>query len=134
MNVSSIVKDERLKMVLPQACSYCGCRESLSIDHVLPTSRGGPDSSDNVVWACKSCNSSKGATDLLVWLKPRVGFPPLLLLRRYLKLAIEYSRRVGFWMSHWTTRGKRGTNFHFVCQPSLRNSLPQGSCGFGPCP
>lgn len=32
MNLASLVDDERLKMVLPQACCYCGGRDNLSVD------------------------------------------------------------------------------------------------------
>lgn len=92
MNIGSIVDDERLRLVLPRACCYCGDHGRLSVDHLLPTKRGGPDSGDNLVWACRSCNSSKGARDVLEWLAGRNQFPPILLLRRYLKLAIEISR------------------------------------------
>ena len=49
-----------------------------------------------MVWSCRSCNSSKGATDVLEWLIKREQFPPLLLLRRYLKLSIDYSKQNGF--------------------------------------
>jgi hypothetical protein len=94
MNIGSLADDERLKMVLPQACCYCGNRESLSIDHLIPTKRGGLDTGDNLVWACRSCNSSKCATDMLEWFIAKNEFPPLLLLRRYLKLAIEVSRKM----------------------------------------
>ncbi len=89
MHVGSISEDERLKMVLPQTCCYCGSGTFLSVDHLIPTKRGGPDRGDNLVWACRSCNSSKGARDALEWLSSQNQFPPLLLLRRYLKLALE---------------------------------------------
>ena len=92
MNIGPLADDERLKMVLPQACCYCGSREHLSVDHLIATKRGGANGGDNLVWACRSCNSSKGARDVLEWLADRDEFPPLLLLRRYLKLAIELCR------------------------------------------
>ena len=95
MNVGSLVEDERLKFVLPLACCYCGTAGSLSVDHLLPSSQGGPDTGDNVVWACRSCNSSKGKRDLLVWYSTRQQFPPLYLLRRYLKLAIGHCEERG---------------------------------------
>ena len=42
-------------------CQYCGCiGEKLSIDHVLPRSRGGADEWANVTTACLSCNVMKG--------------------------------------------------------------------------
>jgi 5-methylcytosine-specific restriction endonuclease McrA len=91
MNLGSLVDDERLKMILPQACAYCGGRERLSVDHLIATKAGGPDTGDNIVWSCRSCNSSKGSTDVLEWLAKRGQFPPLLLLRRHLKLAVEIS-------------------------------------------
>lgn len=92
MNIGPLADDERLKMLLPQSCCYCGSREYLSVDHLIPTKRGGPNIGDNLVWACRSCNSSKCASDALEWLKLRDQFPPILLLRRYLKLAVEMSR------------------------------------------
>lgn len=42
-------------------CAYCGKRgDRLSIDHIIPKSRGGPTDFDNCVAACHSCNLSKG--------------------------------------------------------------------------
>ncbi len=41
-------------------CQYCGKRDNLTIDHVLPKSRGGRDSWENLVAACVSCNNRKG--------------------------------------------------------------------------
>ncbi len=42
-------------------CQYCGCDgEKLSIDHVIPRSRGGTDSWENVTTACLACNVLKG--------------------------------------------------------------------------
>ncbi|HQP39382.1 MAG TPA: HNH endonuclease signature motif containing protein [Polyangiaceae bacterium] len=89
MNMGALADDERLKLVLPQACCYCGSRQRLSVDHVIARHRGGPDEGDNMVWSCRSCNSSKGAKDMLEWLTSRGQFPALLLLRRYLKLAVR---------------------------------------------
>jgi len=42
-------------------CQYCGYNgEKLSIDHVIPRSRGGSDEWSNVTTACLSCNVIKG--------------------------------------------------------------------------
>jgi len=42
-------------------CQYCGCTgDRLSIDHVIPRSRGGEHSWDNVTTACLRCNVNKG--------------------------------------------------------------------------
>jgi 5-methylcytosine-specific restriction endonuclease McrA len=46
-------------------CQYCG-RETgdLTIDHIIPRSRGGPHTWDNLVAACKPCNHRKGGKSL----------------------------------------------------------------------
>lgn len=67
MSVASLLDDERLKMILPAHCAYCGSSGPLTIDHVFARARGGKDDPDNAVWACRSCNSSKGPKDLLSW-------------------------------------------------------------------
>lgn len=43
-------------------CHWCGGRfpaEELTMDHVIPLARGGKGSRNNVVPACKECNSRK---------------------------------------------------------------------------
>ena len=58
-------------------CAYCGKKEtkkrSLTQDHVLPLSKGGGTTPENIVPACKSCNSAKGD-------RPPKMIPPLRLL------------------------------------------------------
>jgi len=49
-------------------CIYCGQKKKLTIDHVIPLSRGGRHDIDNIVPACRPCNSSKQAKPLRVWL------------------------------------------------------------------
>lgn len=41
-------------------CQYCGNRNHLTVDHVMPRSRGGKDEWENVVVACHQCNVFKG--------------------------------------------------------------------------
>ena len=45
-------------------CQYCGSKGDLTFDHVLPRSRGGRTSWDNVVAACSGCNLRKGSASL----------------------------------------------------------------------
>ena len=40
-------------------CQYCDSRKELTIDHVLPKSRGGQDTWENMVAACIACNNAK---------------------------------------------------------------------------
>ena len=92
MQIGSFFEDERLKLILPKACCYCGSRKRLSADHVIPQKREGGHGGENLIYSCRRCNSSKGSSDLLVWMARRGQFPPLYVLRRYLKMAIEYCR------------------------------------------
>lgn len=41
-------------------CQYCGSTKQLTLDHVIPRSKGGKHSWENVVTACERCNSRKG--------------------------------------------------------------------------
>ena len=52
-------------------CQYCGSTRHLTIDHIVPRSRGGPTSWDNVVTSCAPCNVRKGAC-----LPSEVGMSP----------------------------------------------------------
>jgi len=40
----------------PNECLYCGTKQNISTDHIIPRSKGGPDTADNSVTACKKCN------------------------------------------------------------------------------
>ena len=49
-------------------CIYCQKEtDYLTLDHVVALSKGGSHSLDNIVFCCRSCNSSKNASDLLDW-------------------------------------------------------------------
>ncbi len=41
-------------------CQYCGAEDDLTFDHVIPRSRGGRTTWENVVTACAPCNLQKG--------------------------------------------------------------------------
>ena len=43
-----------------RVCAICGATHGLSIDHILPVSRGGNTTDDNLRVLCLSCNSRKG--------------------------------------------------------------------------
>jgi 5-methylcytosine-specific restriction endonuclease McrA len=42
------------------SCQYCGSPSDLTFDHLIPRSRGGRTTWDNVVTACSPCNLRKG--------------------------------------------------------------------------
>ena len=46
-------------------CQYCGIQtRDLTIDHIIPKSRNGPHTWENLVSACKVCNHRKGGKTL----------------------------------------------------------------------
>lgn len=48
-------------------CAYCGDKKPLSQDHFVALSKGGNYTVDNIIPACKSCNSSKHDKDFARW-------------------------------------------------------------------
>jgi 5-methylcytosine-specific restriction endonuclease McrA len=52
-------------------CQYCGSHKHLTLDHVIPRSRGGITSWENIVTSCAPCNVRKGAA-----LPHEVGMTP----------------------------------------------------------
>jgi|TARA_R100000081_G_scaffold91511_2_gene69711 5-methylcytosine-specific restriction endonuclease McrA len=45
-------------------CLYCGSKKNLTIDHVIPRSKGGKNDWKNLATCCKSCNIKKDNKDL----------------------------------------------------------------------
>ncbi|MBT8370625.1 MAG: HNH endonuclease [Desulfobacterales bacterium] len=71
-------------------CAYCGTRrERLSIDHIIPKSRGGKTNFENCVAACKVCNLKKGGrtpSEAKMYLKARPFQPTI---SEFLRLKFE---------------------------------------------
>ncbi|NMA75118.1 MAG: HNH endonuclease [Bacteroidales bacterium] len=93
MSISTLYDDEKYKLNNVNCC-YCGCTEELTLDHLIPRASGGQDTGDNIVYACRSCNSSKNKEDLIIWFEKKNKLPPILVLRRYLKLAFGYFEEI----------------------------------------
>ena len=58
-------------------CAYCGRRykrRRLTVDHVIPRSRGGADNASNKVLACRSCNEHKGCKTPAEWARSILQF------------------------------------------------------------
>ena len=90
MNIRTLFDDEKIKLLSGSKCSYCGSIDNLALDHIFAKKLGGKDSGDNLIYACRSCNSSKGKKDMMEWMDYKNTFPPLMILRRYLKLVVIY--------------------------------------------
>jgi 5-methylcytosine-specific restriction endonuclease McrA len=62
-------------------CQYCGSAKQLTIDHVIPRSKGGTHTWDNVAIACETCNHKKGdkylnETAMVLKTKPKAPMHP----------------------------------------------------------
>lgn len=60
------------------SCRYCGFQghedgHNLTVDHIVPVSKGGTNAESNLNTCCFSCNSSKKNKDLDAWLEHRVN-------------------------------------------------------------
>lgn len=56
------------------SCAYCGTKHNLTMDHIVPISKGGKTTPNNVIPACSSCNSSKQAEDVVEWYTKQVFY------------------------------------------------------------
>ncbi len=81
-------------------CQYCGVKfhpSELELEHIVPRSRGGKSSWDNLVAACRTCNSRKDNRT-----PEEAGMP---LLHRPLPITIHTSRQllrtVGSEIAEW---------------------------------
>jgi 5-methylcytosine-specific restriction endonuclease McrA len=63
-----------MRIIDGDPCSYCGVASD-SVDHIIPLSRGGGHSWDNLTAACIRCNSGKFNLPLLQFLRyaPQTG-------------------------------------------------------------
>lgn len=64
---------EVIKAAYHHCCAYCGELKPLTIDHVIPLSKGGNHTASNIVPACRSCNGRK-------WVKDAPSFQPMLVI------------------------------------------------------
>lgn len=88
---SDIVTDDKKTAEQDDRCAYCGSRENLAWDHLIPLHRNGPNIFSNQVRSCQSCNSSKSDKDIFYWYGiDRKEEVPSLVLSKYLKLVHDY--------------------------------------------
>lgn len=60
-SILPLTSDDKEKrfLLFNGCCAYCGVADLLTVDHVLPLSAGGLEEPQNIVPACRYCNSSK---------------------------------------------------------------------------
>ena len=111
--ISDLYLQNKIKLRAGDLCFYCGAeipKEELTADHVFPRIKGGTNDMDNIIFVCKSCNSSKGKKDLLEWfLLNRGQLPSSFILGHYLRQIYMYA----------IENGLMELNFEEVCQLDL---------------
>jgi rubrerythrin len=96
INWSTSIREYVKEREKGNVCIYCGSEKDLTLDHILPRSRNGPDSPDNAVWVCKSCNSSKGDKRLYEWFGIERRYEvPRIAEGKYLKLLYSLHEKMG---------------------------------------
>jgi len=68
ITISGTMREWEREQELPKECVFCGSKSDLTTDHLIPRSRGGDDSADNLVLACGQCNISRGEKGIFEWL------------------------------------------------------------------
>lgn len=93
---SSSVTEWLKELEKPNECIYCGDKEGLSVEHILPRDSGGPDSPDNTILVCRECNSRKGKKRLYEYFKHgKRDEIPRIAEGKYLKLLFELHEKAG---------------------------------------
>lgn len=65
---------EEIKQYFNNSCCYCGEEKPLNQEHFIPLSKNGEYAHTNIVCACSSCNSSKGAKSFFEWYPTHKGY------------------------------------------------------------
>lgn len=96
INWSTSIREYVKERDKSDVCIYCGNKSDLTLEHILPRSRGGPDTTDNAVFVCRTCNYSKGDKRLYEWvgLQNRNKIPRIA-EGKYLKLLYSIHERNG---------------------------------------
>jgi 5-methylcytosine-specific restriction endonuclease McrA len=65
ITISGTIREWEREQELPKQCVYCSSMRDLTTDHLIPRSRGGDNSADNLVLSCQICNGSRGEKGIL---------------------------------------------------------------------
>jgi hypothetical protein len=68
ITISGTMREWEREQELPKQCAFCSSAIDVTTDHLIPGSRGGDNSADNVVLACQRCNTSRGDKGIFEWL------------------------------------------------------------------
>ena len=63
-----------IKLAFNTACAYCGASGELDKEHFIALTKGGEYTHNNIIPACRSCNSSKNNRDFFEWYPTHKGY------------------------------------------------------------
>jgi len=92
---SGLIRENKMLVDSERTCAYCGSDQKLQWEHVIPLSRGGPDSIDNLVLACQPCNLKKGKKDIYLMYRGHTHEIPRVVWGKYLKLIFDAHAAAG---------------------------------------
>lgn len=75
-NTLTVEQWDSVKHYFNNRCAYCGEEEPLTQEHFIALSNGGEYTHNNIVPACQSCNSSKGAKAFEEWYPQQTYYSP----------------------------------------------------------
>ena len=96
ITISGTIREWEREQELPKECVFCRRTSELTTDHLIPRSRGGDDSADNLVLACLPCNITRGEKGVFEWvgLKEKDKLHRLV-ARKYLKHLLTLHEQAG---------------------------------------
>ena len=82
-------------------CAYCGGKfraEELTMDHVIPKSRGGKLTFDNIVSACAPCNGRRGNNERIQpkWQPYRPSYHELIAKRQQAPISVPHASWIDY--------------------------------------
>ena len=114
---STVLRENKLLVAGAAKCAYCEETGTLQWEHIIPTSRNGPNTIDNMVLSCPKCNREKAARNPLEWYEAKKidrKYISRLVMGKLLKVVLEEHRRRG---TETATEFPEGSGLHLynVC-------------------
>ena len=114
---SSVLRENKLLVQSSQSCAYCASNQSLQWEHIVPRSRNGPETIDNMVLSCAACNREKAARNPIEWYESKKLHRkeiPRMVMGKLLKVVLEEHRTRNTLHASEYPEG-RGLHLYNVC-------------------